>query len=82
MGDAFNLLVQGTPVELMALFIVSGYFGVWYWGRAYNAIVVERNEWKAMAMSATSLAKDQTSQIAQLTEVVETLSHASRRQTR
>lgn len=77
--EAFRLLVQGTPIELLALFIISGYFGVWYWGRSYEALVHDRDDWKVIASASSVTVKEQADQIARLTDVVEKLVAATKR---
>jgi hypothetical protein len=48
----WKLLIEGTPLELLALFIMAGYFQMIVYGWVHKAVVKERDEWKAIAQEA------------------------------
>jgi hypothetical protein len=74
--EALKLLTQGSPLALLALFIVASYLQLVVLGPYYKALLKDRDEWRTMAMSATATAKVQAEQIASLTEVTENLTQA------
>jgi hypothetical protein len=74
--QVLKLLVQGSPLELLAFFIIASYLQLVVFGPFYKALLKDRDEWRTMAMSATATAKVQAEQIASLTEVTENLTQA------
>jgi hypothetical protein len=76
--QAFKLLVQGSPIELLALFIIAAYLQMIVLGPFYKALLKDRDDWKAIAQSATQTLKEQTDQIGKLTDITETLSQGRR----
>jgi hypothetical protein len=74
--EIVKLLVQGTPLELLAFFIIASYLQLVVFGPFYQALLKDRDDWKAIALSATETAKEQAIQISKLTDVTETLSSA------
>jgi fucose 4-O-acetylase-like acetyltransferase len=76
-----RVIQSGSIAAVLALFIVSGFLGQWVFGPIYKAMVQDRDEWKAMALAATAISKNQAEQIAALTEVTEQLTQALGRRT-
>lgn len=74
--QALKLLTQGSPLVLLAFFIIASYLRIVVLGPFYQEMLKDRNDWKAIALSATETAKVQAEQISTLTEVTETLSQA------
>jgi hypothetical protein len=74
--EALKLLTQGSPLVLLAFFILASYFQLVVLGPFYQAVVKDRDDWKKIAQAAADTAKEQAIQISKLTEVTENLTDA------
>ena len=63
-------------ISLLLAVLVAGSRGAWYFGRSFTAVAKDRDDWKALAQSATATAAAQAEQISKLTEVSENLAAA------
>jgi hypothetical protein len=78
MADFFKLFAGASPSGLtvgglVIAILFLGSRGVWYYGSVHRDVIKDRDDWKAIAVSATATVKDQAVQIEKLTE---TISHA------
>jgi hypothetical protein len=69
--EIFKLLVQGSPVELLALIVITGALGYWDFRRVRVTLTAERDAWRVTAQDAVKVAE-------RLTEIMETAKRGRR----
>lgn len=55
--DLWDAIQRGGLPFVLFLLLVSGYRQMWVWGYLYRATLREKDEWKELALSGTSLAR-------------------------
>lgn len=75
-SEVYSVLSAGGFPALLILVIIAGARGDWVSRREMADLRQERDEWKALANTATQTVAAQGLQISKLTEVVETLTDA------
>jgi hypothetical protein len=79
-ADDILRLLSGFPLAGGAVgatwlaILVLGSRGAWYYGGIVADIMKDRDDWKAIALSATATMKEQAAQNASLVEITEVLS--------
>ena len=48
---------KASGATLLCIVLMTGYMGVWKWGTEVTAMKAERDEWKGLALKATTLAE-------------------------
>lgn len=61
-----GVTISGLVITIMYL----GSRGVWYYGTVHRDVIKDRDDWKAIAISATATVKDQAVQIEKLTDTI------------
>jgi len=52
-----GLINSGGIVGLLVLVLVGGYRRWWVYGREYDSVIEERNEWRRIALMSSDIAK-------------------------
>lgn len=60
----FRILTGGDVLAVLAMIIITGFFGLWVYGRTYDQMVKDRDDWKTLAEKAVDTAD-------RLTDVIE-----------
>jgi hypothetical protein len=54
---ALDILESAGVLGMMVIILWTGYKGKWYWGKDYQKLESEKNDWRELALRGTTLAE-------------------------